>query len=124
MHRKPHAHQDMMDVGFVGHKDAVPRKATLQCHTHDIDHRNQQQGNGNEHLLLAAILWRDGTHQALDAHIGTHITQKKAARIAHEYLQPSDFAKDVEEPEDEQRADNSRIERSYGMVVGEQYGIG
>ena len=105
-------------------KDAVTGEATLQRHTHHVEHRDEQQRDGDEHLLLSTILGSHRAHQTLYAHVGTHITEEKAACIAHEYLHSSHFAKDIEAPEDHQRADDGCIERGNWLTLDEQHCVG
>ena len=124
VHGESGVHHDVVDVGLVWLEDAVACEPSLDGYPHDVEDGDEQQRDGDEHLLVAAIHWGYGTHEALDAHVGADVAEEEAASIAHEYLAPSDFPEDVEAPEDHQRAYDSCIERGDGGVLAEQHHVG
>ena len=114
MHGQTRIHQYMMDVGFVWLEYTVPCYAALQSNSDNVKDRNEQERNGDQHLLLATILRSNRTHQALDTHIGTDIAKEEAPCIAHKNLQSSNLSEDIEAPEYDQRTDYRSIQRSNG----------
>ena len=126
VHRQTGGHEEMVDMRLVGMENVVTGEPTLEEDTHHVHDRNQQQGDGNEHLFLAAVHRSYGAHETLDAHIGADVAEEKAARIAHEYLIAAHPAEHVEAPEHNQRTHDGSVKRGYhGMpALHEDIGVG